>query len=97
MASGGVFIATAIGVCSRVAATVSTMPTMANSHTDDPMTAASSLSSWAPFDMPMSIVIPAVRPSIIPVAVCITWLPMATPATLAASSNWPTTNRSAPP
>lgn len=45
MASGGVFIATAIGVCSKVAATVSTAPTMANSHTDDPMTAASSLSS----------------------------------------------------
>ena len=45
--------------------------------------------------MPISTVMPVVSPRMIPVTVCITWLPMATPATLAASSNCPTTKRSA--
>ena len=90
-------MATAMGLCSAVISSVSTPPTMANSHTDEPTIVASSLPSFAPEAIPMSTVMPVVSPSMMPVTVCITWLPMATPATLAASSNHPTTNRSAPP
>ena len=76
---------------------VSTTPIMAKSQMDEPIVAAACLSFPAPVAMPMRIVVPVVSPSIIPVMVCITWLPMATPATLAGSSNCPTTKRSAPP
>lgn len=76
---------------------VSTTAIRAKIHVAVPMVRATCLLSRAPVPMAMSTVVPVVRPVMMPVTVCITWLPMATPATLAASSNCPTTKRSAPP
>ena len=76
---------------------VSTMPIIENNQTEEPIVDATCRSSFAPVAMAISTVVPVVMPKIIPVMVCITWLPMATAATLAESSYCPTTKRSAPP
>ena len=65
---------------------VSVSPVSAKSHTDVPMAEAARLPSLAPVAIAMMMVVPVVRPRMMPVMVCITWLPIATPATLAASS-----------
>lgn len=64
---------------------------------DVPMVSATLRWSFAPVAVAINIVAPDARLSIAPVMVCMTWLPTATPETLAASSNQPTTNKSAPP
>ena len=73
------------------------IPVIENNQMDDPMVEATFRLSLAPVAMAISTVVPVVMPRIIPVMVCITWLPMATAATPAESSYCPTTKRSAPP
>ena len=72
MASAGVCIISAIFPCSPVMNKVAATPMMANSHIAEPIVAAASRSFFAPVAMPISTVMPVVRPRIMPVMVCIT-------------------------
>ena len=72
MASAGVCISRAIGVCNATMTSVSANPTRAKSHTDVPMVRAACRSSLAPVAMAMRMVVPVVRPRMMPVTVCIT-------------------------
>ena len=52
---------------------------------------------FSPVHLAIITVPPIEIPNIIPVIVCITWLPIATAETDAESENCPTTNKSAAP
>lgn len=77
--------------------TVATAATAANRANMVPMVAFTSSSRRAPVYCPMRTVPPAAKPEIKPVRVCISWLPVATAETPAASPKRPTIIRSTAP
>ena len=78
-------------------APVSTAATRVNSRIWLHTTWPACWDSLEPMALPTSTVTPMVRPVIMEVMDCITWLPVATADTEAVGENLPTTARSTPP